>query len=415
MAARVGIAAQLGLGQLLGRGALALYTILMVRELTRAGYGNFAYALALAGIWISLGDVGFARLIIRDVSRTTEPGLLVRDMLLVRASAAFAATGIFALATAAGIFTFEGRFAAAITAYLLLETLAGGYEAAAVGAERPFRFVAAQAASALVLAIATLFVLRHDAPTPTGAMCGLASASFARTLVGWLIWRLGRSARPANWRELPALPWLRQALPFFGLALLAAVYYRIGVVILHALKGPVETAPYAAALRVFDAVAILGGIAFATMSPVISRAHLHDPATLWTTWRRMILRTGSVAIPGALVVGYFGTEIADVLFGSAYREETGRALTLLAPGMALLILQNLTATIVLMADDHVGVLRLTACNVVLATTLALLLASRYGSDGAAAATSAAEVISFGSFAILVRLRYRPTAHESATV
>lgn len=254
--------------------------------------------MALAGIWVSLGDVGFARLIIRDVSRTGDPGVLVRDMLLVRASAAVAATGTFALATLAGIFTFEARFALAITAYLLLETLAGGYEAAAVGSERPLRFVAAQAASAVALAIATLLVVRHEAPTPTGAMAGLASASLVRTVVGWLIWRVGRSTRRIRWRELPALTWLRQALPFFGLALLAAVCYRVGVVVLHTLKGPVETAPYAAALRVFDAVAILGGIAFATMSPVISGGHVHDPEALWMIWRRMIARTALAAIPG---------------------------------------------------------------------------------------------------------------------
>lgn len=406
MTARIRIALRLGLGQVLGRGALALYTILMVRELTRADYGDFAYALALAGIWVSVGDAGFGRLIIRDVSRAAQPGSVVRDMLLVRASAAAVATGTFALATAFGMFPFDERFAAALTAYMLLETLSGGYEAAAVGSERPWRFVTAQAASAAALAIAAVVIVRQQMPTPSGAMTGLTIASLVRAAVGWRLWRITDRSERTRWRELPALRWFRQALPFFGLVLLAAVYYRIGVVALYTLRGPTETAPYAAAMRVFDATAILGGIAFATVSPVISRAHLNDPEALWWLWKRMIAGVSLFAIPGAILVAYFGPEIANLLFGSAYRVETGRALSLLAPGMALLILQNLTGSVVLMGDSHGSVLRLTACNVGLATTMALVLSERFGSEGAAVATSAAELLSFTTFALLVRRRHR---------
>ncbi len=62
MRGRLGIALVLGAGQALGRGMLALYTILMVRELTKAGYGDFAYALAVVGIGTQIGDAGLSRL-----------------------------------------------------------------------------------------------------------------------------------------------------------------------------------------------------------------------------------------------------------------------------------------------------------------------------------------------------------------
>jgi O-antigen/teichoic acid export membrane protein len=403
---RLRIAVRLGMGQVLGRGALAIYTILMVRELSRTGYGEFAYALALAGIFISVGDAGFGRLVIRDVARAPSPGSLVREMLLVRAGAAVLVAGVFAVAVVVGAIPFALGFTAFTAAYLLLETLAGGYEAAAVGAERPFRFVAVQAASAVALTGAGVLVIRADRATPEMAMAGLAAASSVRVVVAWLLWHVKEAARPRPLRDLPVRQWIKEALPFFGLTVLAAVYYRVGVVILHGLEGPVETAPYAAALRVFDGAALLGGVAFAAVSPAISRIHVERPDRLWAVWKRMVLTVGLGAAALTIAVVLLSSEIAGLLFGGAYEREAGRALALLAPGMGLLALQNLTGAIVLMGDEHGSILRLTVFNVAVAIAISVALSASFGSDGAAAATSLAELLSFTTFAVLVWRMYR---------
>src|SRR5438046_1239680 len=48
-----------GLGQALARSAVAIYTIVLIRLLPEADYGDFAFAFSLAGILITLADGGF--------------------------------------------------------------------------------------------------------------------------------------------------------------------------------------------------------------------------------------------------------------------------------------------------------------------------------------------------------------------
>jgi O-antigen/teichoic acid export membrane protein len=411
--ARVRIALRLGLGQALGRGAVAIYTIAMIRELSRAGYGDFAYALALVGIGVSLGDGGFARLMIREIARSDRVSALAREMLLVRSLFAVGVAVVFSLTALAGVLPFRMEFAAAVGAYLLLETLAAGYEAAAVGSERPYRFVAAQAASAVALAIAGWAVAQQPSPLPEHAMLGLVFASVVRFGVGWVQWHAGQADRGRPLDRLPVRDWFRDALPFLGLAALVAIYYRSNVIILHAMHGAAETAPYAAALRIFDAVTILGGLAFAAVSPVISRAHAQDPGRIWSLWTTMIVRMAVPAVAVAVVTAALAPQITDLLFGPGYARETSRALTILAPAMGLVILQNLTGAVVLMADRHGAVLRLTAVNLTLALLAAIVLCRLYKSDGAAMATVLAELLSFTTFAVLVARRYRSPATPNA--
>lgn len=401
---RVGLVLLLGQG--FGRGAQAVYTILMVRELTRAEYGNLAYLVAVAGIFVALGDLGFSRVMVRDVARSDRPVALAREMLRVRAGGVVVAALTFAIAGAVGILPGEASAGLAGAAFMLAEGLSYGYESLAVGAERPNRFAAVQAVGALGVAAAAVVVLGQDSVTPTTAMVGLAAASTAKLAAHAAAWgRRSVSLRPL--RQLEAGRWLRDALPFLLLAALAALYYRVGVVIIHGVRGAAEAAPYAAGMRVFDAVVLVGGVGFATVSPALSRAHRDRPDELWGLWCRMVGGAALVIVPGMLVLALLAHPIAEALFGARYREEAGTVLICLAPGMTLAVLQNLSAAVVFMADERGAVVRLTAINSAALIAFVTVGAVWLGAPGAAGATSLAELLSFVSFAVLVRRRHGP--------
>ena len=62
--------------------------------------------------------------------------------------------------------------------------------------------------------------------------------------------------------------------------------------------------------------------------------------------------------------------------------------------------QALSAAVVLMADEHGAILRLTAANVAVCIATSIVLAYSLGSEGAALALSLAEAVSFVTFAVL---------------
>ncbi len=397
-------AATLLVGQGLGRGAQAAYTVVMVRELSRQGYGDLAYVLALAGIFVPVGDLGFSRLMIRDVARAADPAALAREILRVRGIGVCAVALLFMFVGLAGGLPAGAPVVLGAGVFLLAEGLAYGYESAAVGSERPGRFAAVQAVGGMAVLAAAVIVLTRSTVTPASAMAGLAAASLVKLATHAAVWtRRIHALRGLG--ELPVRAWLREALPFLVLALLGAVYYRAGVIALHAIKGPVATAPYAAAMRVFDGIAVLGGVGFAAVSPSISRIHRDRPADLWPVWRRMVSRAAVAVVPGGAVLVLVAHPLASALFGARYAREAGDALAWLAPGMALAILQNLSASIVFMGDERGTVIRLSAFNVAALVTLVGAGSALAGSRGAAIGTSLAELLSFTSFAVLVRNRH----------
>lgn len=405
MLARARIAATLLVGQALGRGAQAVYGVLMVRELSARGYGDFAYVLAVAGILVVCADAGFSRLIIRDVARSPESAQLVREILRVRIFGVFALSAVVAALAGASILPQGSGLWLAAGGYLLAEGLSYGYESAAIGTERPGRFALVQAAGGVSVVMAALLVLSRDDVTPAAAMAGLAAASAVKLAAHRAVWRAdGAKARRLG--DLPMRRWVHEALPFLLLALLGAVYYRAGVVVLHAIKGPQATAPFAAAMRVFDGVAVLGGVGFAAVSPKISRLHRDRPEELWALWRRMTCLATLVVAPATALLVIGAEPIAQHLFGLRYGDSAGELLAILAPGMGLAVLQSLSGSIVLMSDDRRAVLLLTGFNVTTLLVAVSVLTAMSGGRGAAIGITAAEVLSFTTFALLIRRRHR---------
>ena len=399
------IALTLGLGQALGRGSLALVMLLLVRALPAADYGQLALTVALVAILVAIADGGFSRLIVRDLARGVIEGGDIWRVLGVRAGSVLAVSMLVAI-----VGLTSGRATLAYVglscAFLIGEALSFGFESAAVGVERPWRFVMAQATGALALlgGIATLTVL--DAATLEAVLATLAGASFVRTLAHAVIWGVRRRALTA-WRGgRPAAELLRAALPFLALSVMSTMQYRLGVVVCYAIEGSAETAPYAAAVRVLDVAGVLGAIAFSAVAPVFSRAHQAGDEEVWRLWSRYIRRMALIALPVGAGLAIAGQPIAGLLFGARYEESAGTDLSLLAPAAALIVLLSVSSVVLYMDDRSGGLLRLTALNLVVNLALTIPLTVLGGHHGTAAAVSIGELVSFCGFAFVIVRRHR---------
>jgi len=411
--ARVRLGGGLAVGQFVGRGALALALLLLVRYLPPAEFATLALALAILSIMSTLADAGFARLLVRDTARAGAASHhVVSELLRVRLRAVAGAAVGAALILAWGPGHVSASFVALASAYLVSESIAFGYENAAAGAERPLRFVAAQGLSALWMLGGLAWLIGTDGVSLPSAMAVLASASLLKAGAHVAAWRGGSSAALSEEPVRTAAELFREALPFLGLAVLAAVYYRVGVIALYSLRGPSETASFAAASRVVDAVAVIAAVTFLSASPGFSRMHRDHPERIWSTWRRKAGLTAVVAAPVAVLVGLAAEPICAGLFGEAYRSSAADDLRLMLPGAALMVVQGISGAVVFMSDDHGAVVRLTVVNVTACVALTFGLSAGLGSQGAALALTLAEVLSVITFALLIRRRHRATAADA---
>jgi len=404
----------LALGQAVGRGSLALAMLLLVRALSPREYGQLALTVAIVSILVAVADGGFSRLLVRDLARAGDGGAAdVWRVLGVRSGAVIAVTVLVACAGAV-----SGRatlgYVGLSCAFLAGEALSFGFESAAVGLERPWRFVAAQAAgaAALLTGIGTLAAL--DAITLESVLAMLAAASIVRTSAHAAIWGVRRRARP-GWRGgPPAAELWKAALPFLALSVMTTMHYRLGVVVCYVLQGSEETAPYAAAVRVLDVAGVLGAIAFSAVAPVFSRAHQVGGAEVWRLWRRYVMRMALAAVPAAVALAIAGRPLAGLLFGERYADSAGADLSLLAPAAAFFVLLSVSSVVLYMDDRSGGLIRLTAWNLALNLALTVSLTALGGHHGTAAAVSLGEFVSFCGYAFVIARRHRPGAGARAS-
>lgn len=404
--ARLRLGGTLAIGQVIGRGALALALLLLIRQLPPEQFSVLALALALVAILGSVADAGFARLLVRDTARAGESKeWLVRELLRVRMAPVVGTAVLSVIGLAIVPNPFGLAFAALLVAYLVLESVALGYESAAAGAERPWRFVAAQTIAATTLIGSLLVLIAEDAVSLNSAIAVMSGASAMKVGGHVLAWRHRRRPVQEKAQPLVAAALYRQALPFLGLTIISTLYYKVGIVALYAVQGASETAPYAAALRLVDGVALVGGAAFLAVSPTFSRMHRDRPQLVWLAWRRTVTTVALLAVPCAGLLAVAAEPVCALLFGERYRVSAASDLRLMLPGVALMLMQAVSAAVVMMADDHRDVLKLGAFNLAACTVAAVALSATLGSAGAAGAFTLAEVASFASFAWLIHRRH----------
>jgi O-antigen/teichoic acid export membrane protein len=383
------------------RSAVAVYTIVLIRLLEKAEYGDFAFAFALAAILATLADGGFSRLLIRDFARGAEPRTLTHLLATRGAWSVITALAATAIWVGGGLDLSPSLFAA-LLAFLLAEAAAGGFEFAAIGLELPGRVAIGQAVGAVLVLGALVYVgLVHT--TPAAALLGLAVASTGRLAWHLFAWRNVIVSSADRVARGQVVRWVRQAAPYLAVTALGTIYYRADIVILHSRRGASETAPYAAAYRIVDAALVIGGVVAAAVSPHFSRLHTLGVLEVTRAWRRYLWTTALVVFPCVVVLAAVAFPLSGFLFGDDYRDSAGLALVVLAPGIGFMFLQIVNAVVVFTGDRQGAILVPSLVQLAVNVGLTWWLVAKFGSTGAASATTISEVLTFVYFSVFIRL------------
>jgi O-antigen/teichoic acid export membrane protein len=223
-------------------------------------------------------------------------------------------------------------------------------------------FFAIPIPSALVVLVLTAMLVRRDIPmTP----------SFAA----------------AEWRVLMA-----DILPYAAATAVAAIYFRLAIVMLSLISTAKETGYFGAAFRVVEVLVVIPNLIVSGAFPIFARAARDDHERLAYGVQRMFeasaLLGGLIALALALGAGFIIDVVAGPDFGPAAAVLRIQAVTV----MVMFVMVSWSYAL-LSLRRHREVLVITLVGLVINATLVAILGSADGARGAAVATLVADLVS----------------------
>jgi O-antigen/teichoic acid export membrane protein len=387
------------------------FSVLVVRHLGAAEYGQYAAALAFGAIFVFMADLGLSPYAVREVARRRDqPGgeeeirALYGNLLALRLLLSLA-TAVLLVAAA----WLTGRPAMMVGAIalgavgLVIHSVYGASEAVAAGSERLDLPAAARVLYQL------LFVLLGAAALWFGlGYYGLIFANLAAiAAMTWMGWRVIRQlgVRPTRaaiscW---PAL--LRASVPFGVIGFTLGLSYRFDSVLLSVYRSDVETGYYNAAYNLVFSATVLSNAINTALYPSLARDAASSAGGLWHTYERALRYLMVIALPIAAGIWAVADELVPFLFTTSYLPAAA-VLRIVIWVVPLMFASEFLGYVVVIRGDEGRVARSVAISTGLNVALNLVLVPRFGLTAAAVMTVATELVLVGQYLWLLRAELR---------
>ena len=393
--------AVLGIGEVIGQLANLGFIVLLARRFGPEVLGWYAFGMALGAVlapFVSLGGVTF---ISRELAR--EPG---------RARALFVAmqpVQLLTSLTACVIIVLTAWLASAwqdqllviviVGVYQVLLRMMGLYLAPAAARERPLGTAIASGGHRVLFAVlaASAIMAGYDAPVallamPFSALLALVAAKFVAY----------RDMPTPATETVSRKAMIQAGLPFLGIALLAVLYSRGGVLMLTALRGDLATGIYAAADRLLAPMLMIVAMLATAVTPALSR-FADEPTRLQVLAQRCLRLILLLTIPLAAVLAMFATDITRLIFGAELARSAG-LLAVLAPLVVLRSVSTFQIQQCIATDEEHRLARTRTIAVVAYFALGAAAIAFTGSIGLAIVTVASEAYFVWSMARILASR-----------
>ncbi len=383
----------------LSTGLVFLANVVLARLLDVAGYGIYAYVVALVNLLTAAVVLGFDRLLTRDVAALRHAGrwellrgLVMRANTLVFGLALIVAFVLGGLGHAlTGLQLSEESVALWVgLAALPFAALSRLRQAALVGLQQVIAGLVPETLvrpALLLLAPLLLAVLLRNDFTAAIAVGAFAFATIAAFVVGSILFARRRPRElVARQAEFATRQWLRTGLEFGIVGAIGLLVGQVDLLLLGALAGAEAAGLYAVAWR--GAALIAFGL-LAVNAPVSAAA-----ARLWVAGehdalQRVVTRSSRVVIAIALPVAgllIFAGDVFLGIFGQGF-VAAGSVLAILTVGQLVNAAVGPVGALLIMTGYHRVAAKGMAIGVAITVTSAFLLIPSLGPNGAALAAT----------------------------
>lgn len=386
---------------------LAGYVVLLIlaRYLAKDAMGVYFYAATVAGMAALVTELGTSKHLVREAAQS--PGRSARalaDVLALR----LPAMGVAFLAINAVTVIVEPDLAPIMlltTAYVFLLDLYYSYGAVFVGRRWMGTRLGTGMVGPLLLVVLVLVAARAGASLVAILICHIVAYAIMLA-VAWVIAARRLGPMRIEWRLAEARRVARVSLPFFLLAVLDLIHFKIDSIMLYALRSPLEVAEYEVAYKLLEvsrAVVRPGGMIF---FPVVA-ALASDGA--WRRVRRLSTRLLAAGLLGGVMVAAIVVPLAGwivpLVWGARYAGSAPilQVLYLSVPPVYVAFVASFLASALHLERQAVRVLAVAAVVNIVANLFAI---PRWGAVGAAWTTLATEALAAGWLTWLVAREVR---------
>ena len=293
-----------------------LFVIALARIDGAAGLGEYTFALSMVAIFEGIAGMGLRGYIIREIGKCQEKWHAIFNSAaavgLVSALAAQIVMLIFAklmgydAGILHGLFIVSFSLLPTVIIYVLMSILHAFDRMAVAGVVQIVETVVR-----VVLGLGTIFF-------GLGMNWLLAGFVISRALAALLTWwgqikYVGKPRRIWDQQVFRAL--LKVAPTFAGMAILAAVYWRVNILMLSRMTGAEAVGHFSAGYRLMDLIAFVGGGVLTAVYPTLSRMFHHARENFRLLIEKGVQYTVMIYLPAAILVHALSAKILLLFYG----------------------------------------------------------------------------------------------------
>jgi len=377
--------------------ATFVFVLAQARLLGPARFGELSLALSYAAFFAIVVDFGVATHVTRAVAQTRSgEATVLWSALVLRATLWLAALPLaWGITVALG---YDAELQATIMVLvdsLLFVGVAGALAAFSQGHERFLLPTLANALQRVAAAIVGIAILAAGFGVVSVAAVYAISSALAVALL--VVGLRGRGLTAP--RIAPRSTWMlaSAALPIGLYWIAGTFYFNVDMALVERMTTRESLGHYAAAYRLFNALAIVPAIVCGTvLYPVYSKLSTSSTAALRPAVEKTIAYLTLAGVLVAVLCIGLATPIIGVLYPMPAYGPAANALRLLAPGLLFLYVNSVLASALFALHHERRLLAIAVVAAILNTSANFLAIPVYGQEAAAAITSATELFLLGA-------------------
>jgi O-antigen/teichoic acid export membrane protein len=387
--------------QIIGYVLAFFYSIYAARYLGAEGFGVLSAALAIAGIFSILADLGLSNLTVREVAR--EPKLaskylgnsiMLKILLSVITFVLIALVGYLS-----GYPSEKANVLYFITLSLILNSFGGIFNAIFQAYEKMEYQSVGQILNNVLMFVGIFMAIGYQFNIVAFAIVYFLASAI--TLIYTVIICLWKFVLPkiefdfSFWRLT-----LKEALPIAISGIFALIAFRVDIVMLEIFKGSVAVGWYSAAYKLMEALLFFPSMYTVSVYPLLSKFYMDSRQSLEISYYKSFKYLLIISLPIVAATTILAPKIILLLYKTGYSESI-IALQILIWALPFIFLSYVLGSAIVSINKQVEVVRITFMTMLINIVLNLILIPLWGFVGAACVTVITEICLFISYYYIV--------------
>ncbi len=387
--------------QILGYVLAFFYSIYSARYLGVEGFGVLSAALAFAGIFSILTDLGLSNLTVREVARDHKlAGKYLSNAVALKILLSIATfILIAAIGYLSGYPSEKSYVLYFITLSLILNSFGGIFNAIFQAYEKMEYQSVTQILNNILMFVGIFLAIGYQLNIVAFAFVYFMAS--AVSLILTIIICLWKFILPKMEFDFPF--WksmLKEALPIAVSGIFALIAFRVDMVMLEFIKGSVAVGWYSAAYRLMEALLFFPSMYTLSVYPLLSKFYVDSHQSLKISYYKSFKYLTIISLPIVAATTLLAPDIILLIYKSSFSESI-IALQILIWALPFIFLSYVLGSTIVSVNKQVEVVKITFITMIINIGLNLVLIPLWGFVGAACVTVITEIALFISYFYIV--------------